>query len=202
MKIAGVSFMCTLFATLSSAAYHQRRAELGEALKMYGHNPPRVNPDYCTGFRITYPTYPGLAFEAGSIQQLSWEVEKNISHPPNIITRVRIMNSTQHNQFVIAENITLYNNEVKKDGGVIAFPLNVKDVTGIYHYRIMVNYIGTKIHCVYESIPFMIIQNPFKGYVTAGPSYVQPTLPSVIVWPESEVKAQALAWSKEHNDPL
>lgn len=34
----------------------------------------------------------------------------------------------------------------------------------------MVNYPGTTTHCVYESIPFMIIQNPYKKYVVAGPA--------------------------------
>lgn len=42
----------------------------------------------------------------------------------------------------------------------------------MYHYRIMVNYVGTLVHCVYESIPFMIIQSPYKKYTAAGPAKV------------------------------
>lgn len=45
-------------------------------------------------------------------------------------------------------------------------------MSGLYHYRIMVNYVGTLVHCVYESVPFTILQNPFKNYITAGPAKV------------------------------
>lgn len=54
--------------------------------------------------------------------------------------------------------------------GSCFFPLKVEDVTGVYHYRIMVNYPGTPTHCVYESVPFMVIQDPYKKYVAAGPA--------------------------------
>jgi hypothetical protein len=43
----------------------------------------------------------------------------------------------------------------------------------------MVNYPGTTTHCVYESIPFMIIQNPYKKYVTAGPPKVVSSIGAV-----------------------
>lgn len=57
------------------------------------------------GFEITYPTYPGQVFEAKSPQQVSWVVDRDIPHSPDVIYRIRILNSTQHNQLVIGENL-------------------------------------------------------------------------------------------------
>jgi hypothetical protein len=39
------------------------------------------------------------------LQQVSWHVDRDIPHSPDAIYRIRILNSTQHNQFIIGENL-------------------------------------------------------------------------------------------------
>lgn len=80
-----------------------------ELSMLYGHNPLRANPSYCVGFHITYPTYPGQAFEAGSLQEIRWSVDEKIAsleNAPDMVFRIRIMNGTNHNQYTIGENIS------------------------------------------------------------------------------------------------
>ncbi|KAM3583854.1 hypothetical protein VKS41_003825 [Umbelopsis sp. WA50703] len=155
---AALFTVVTFLTSLVSASSVEKRSDADGLLK-FGYNPPRVNPAYCTGIRITQPTYPGLAFQNGSISQIYWEVEDNIPNTPNIVTRIRVLNSTQHNHLTVGENFTLTNE------GRLGFQTHNMDIdgpTGLYHYRIMVNYQGKPTHCVYESVPFMVIQDPFK----------------------------------------
>ncbi|KAG2178090.1 hypothetical protein INT43_003343, partial [Umbelopsis isabellina] len=177
MKFYREAALFTLVSSLTSlvsANSVEKRSDADGLLK-FGYNPPRVNPDYCTGIRITQPTYPGLAFQNGSISQIYWEVADNIANTPNIVTRIRVLNSTQHNHLTVGENFSkcailepefhqkllLINFAALLNEGRLGFQTHNMDIdgpTGLYHYRIMVNYQGKPTHCVYESVPFMVIQ--------------------------------------------
>jgi hypothetical protein len=93
------------------------------------------------------------------VQQVAWEIDQDIPHSPDIITRIRVLNSTQHNEFVVGENISMRCPYAEFEYGMIltlffilvalytdgnkgdsTFRLGIEDVTGLYHYRIMVNY--------------------------------------------------------------
>ncbi|KAH8549969.1 hypothetical protein BGW37DRAFT_499629 [Umbelopsis sp. PMI_123] len=153
-----VTVLGYLSSLVSANPVVSKRSE-GDGLLKYGYNPPRVNPDYCQGVRIISPTFPGLAFQNGSVSQIFWEVDEDIEHNPNLVTRIRVLNSTQHNILVVGENFPIVNQ------GRIGFQSHTMDIdapTGLYHYRLMVNYNNTNTHCVYESIPFMVVQDPFK----------------------------------------
>lgn len=74
----------------------------------YAYNPPRVNPFYCTGLYIDHPKCPGLSFASNSIQEIKWRVNETELPvwKPNIIWRIRVINSTQHNEFIVGGNMS------------------------------------------------------------------------------------------------
>lgn len=39
---------------------------------------------------------------------ISWEVDKDMESPPDMITRIRVMNSAQRNMHIIGENISRF----------------------------------------------------------------------------------------------
>ncbi|KAI8374988.1 hypothetical protein EDC96DRAFT_426635, partial [Choanephora cucurbitarum] len=135
----------------------------------YGYNPPRINPFYCSGFYIDHPKLPGLSFASNSIQEIKWRVNETELPvwKPNVIWRIRVINSTQHNESIVGENMTLYTGEDRT--GSVLFPLNVTSLCGLYHYRIMVNYDGQPVHCVYESVPFFVCHDPSEKSIYPGP---------------------------------
>ncbi|KAI8047572.1 uncharacterized protein B0P05DRAFT_519841 [Gilbertella persicaria] len=131
---------------------------------IYGYNAGHPNPDYCKGFKIESPVLDHLAFEAISIQQIKWSVNQSQLVPgkePNSIYRIRVLSFANSNEQVIAENIAIY---LKGNSGSVLFPLQVEDYSGYYKYRVMVNYGNETIHCIYESVPFRIIQQPEKTF--------------------------------------
>lgn len=69
-------------------------------------------------------------------------------------------------------DLALYNDEEKRTGSVL-FPLIVRNAPGLHHYRVMINYAGTTVHCIYESIPFFIIQNPDEKYDAGKVPYIE-----------------------------
>lgn len=92
----------------------------------YASNPPRINPPYCVGmfsfivgnkmlmtmtigFKITYPSkYNETPLKWGDIGFLSWQVDKNMKNPPDMITRIRLLDTTQRNLQIIGENVSKY----------------------------------------------------------------------------------------------
>ncbi|KAL1927232.1 hypothetical protein VTP01DRAFT_3861 [Rhizomucor pusillus] len=135
--------------------------ETDEALYPYGSNPPRVNPDYCVGFNITYPVKPGKTYRHGEMAHLTWEVDPTVAIHPDLVTRIRVLNDKQRNIYAFGENISIY---TYKNKGSVVFPMYLHDVLGQFHFRIMVNYPGTSLHCVYESVPFTGIPPPLQRY--------------------------------------
>ncbi|KAI8880589.1 hypothetical protein K501DRAFT_125676, partial [Backusella circina FSU 941] len=129
------------------------------------YDPLRMNPSYCQGFDIEYPIATGLAFEIGSTQELHWSVNQSVSIVPDYIFRIRLMNSTQHAKYIINGVSTIY---TKGNKGSISFPLKVEASSGTYHYRIYVDYPGQPLYCIYESVPFTLIGNPYKNQVAPG----------------------------------
>ncbi|KAK4517997.1 uncharacterized protein ATC70_001346 [Mucor velutinosus] len=135
-------------------------AVVPEAHMKYGYNPPRVNPEYCKGFQIDYPTSRDLAFEAGSHQYVKWSVNtEGLKSIPLQVFRIRIMDEDQRNFITVGEYIPLYNDKENKTGSTF-FPLNLDGSDGNYHGRIMVIYSDQPVHCVYETVNFRVIHGP------------------------------------------
>ncbi|CDH59255.1 predicted protein [Lichtheimia corymbifera JMRC:FSU:9682] len=75
----------------------------------YASNPPRINPPYCVGFKITHPSkYNETPLKWGDIGFLSWQVDKDMKNPPDLITRIRLLDATQRNLQIIGENVSKY----------------------------------------------------------------------------------------------
>ncbi|KAI8880590.1 hypothetical protein K501DRAFT_130623, partial [Backusella circina FSU 941] len=137
---------------------------------VYGQEFPRVNPSYCQGFNIDYPIAPGLAFEIGSTQEIHWSFNKSVEYPADYIVRIRLMNSTQHFHYIIQGFSQIASNGQENKGSV-SFPLKVVGSSGTYHYRVMTHAKNQTVHCVYESVPFTLLGNPYKNEVIAGAAY-------------------------------
>ncbi|KAG2224514.1 hypothetical protein INT45_004359 [Circinella minor] len=146
---------------LASIGIHQVVGQIDEGMLPFGLNPPRQNPKYCVGFRITYPTEYGKAYQYGEMAHISWEVDEDLTIPPDLITRIRIMNEHQRNNQIIGENITIH---TYKNKGAATFPILTHDQLGLQHYRVMVNYPTKDVHCVYESVPFVIAPRTFERF--------------------------------------
>ncbi|KAG1120218.1 hypothetical protein G6F42_012798 [Rhizopus arrhizus] len=143
-----------------AAAATSQEPEIFEYMMMYGYNPPRQNDAYCKGFHIDYPANPGLTFEANSHQYIKWSIDEDIyygDHPPEVVYRARIMSSGQLNYHIIGGDIPLRN---EGNTGSVMFPLQVDDVDGLCHYRLMVKHVGIEQNCVYESASFMVVHKP------------------------------------------
>ncbi|CAO3585623.1 unnamed protein product [Absidia cylindrospora] len=142
----------------------------------YGVNIPRVNPDYCIGFTITHPVKPGLVYDSGSLQKIAWKVEESkLDQLPESIYRIRVLDSSQRNQAILGENMTIFT--TNNYSGEATFPMEVLDEEGEYHYRVMVVYPNQTVHCVFESVHFVIKPSTLARYSPIGvdrPSYALP----------------------------
>ncbi|KAI9317466.1 hypothetical protein BX666DRAFT_1625956 [Dichotomocladium elegans] len=130
-----------------------------ENMLPHGSNPPRVNPEYCVGFNITFPVDYNLSYQWGDMAHIEWEVDTGMKEPPEIITRIRILDQWQLNLQVVGQNISIHTHGNK---GAAKFPILASDYMGPCHYRIMVAYPNQAIHCVYESVPWAYVPRPFE----------------------------------------
>ncbi|KAI8086375.1 uncharacterized protein BX664DRAFT_264666 [Halteromyces radiatus] len=175
-----VTFLIIIFSVNIIQATNHRRQNcppvITEDLHPYGINIPRTNPDYCVGFEITYPTEPGLSYQSGSMARIAWKVDKSkMKIPPDSITRIRVLNNGQLAESIPGENMTIYS--LNDHSGEATFPLEIYDESAQYHYRVMVNYPGTTVHCIFESVSFNITPTTFLRYSnlgTAPPSFAIP----------------------------
>ncbi|KAI9028267.1 hypothetical protein CLU79DRAFT_738514 [Phycomyces nitens] len=141
----------------------------------YAINAPRPTlPPYCIGFNITYPAVAGETYKRGQLQTIEWSVDRSIPNPPDLITRIRIFDKDFRNEQVLGENITIYTH---KTGGSLTYFVDANDIETEYHYRIMVNYPGQSVHCIFMSKPFTITPYPYIRYLasdTPAPAFAIP----------------------------
>ncbi|KAI7877360.1 hypothetical protein K492DRAFT_134168 [Lichtheimia hyalospora FSU 10163] len=147
-----VQFTFLLFAT--TIVVWAQQAKVRDSDLSYAINDLRLKPDFCAGFRITYPAKHGESLTWGEMGYLSWEVDTEMQKSPDLITRIRLVDNIGRNTQLIGENITIHTHDNK---GGVTFPVYNHDMQGyLGHYRIMVNYPNETVHCVYESVPFAI----------------------------------------------
>ncbi|KAJ8653335.1 hypothetical protein O0I10_010986 [Lichtheimia ornata] len=151
-----------------------QQAKVRDSDLPYAINDLRLKPDFCAGFRITYPAKHGEKLIWGEMGYLSWEVDTEMEKSPDLITRIRLVDDIGRNTQLIGENITIRTHDNK---GALVFPVNVHYVQGLQNYRIAVQHPGEAIHCVYESVPLNVVPRGYERYTnhdSAIPAFAVP----------------------------